>query len=187
MAERLPPGVYDSENMRPAYLTNGVEPNGVHYADANGERHSRSDSISGTSLASPMGIDSTLSNGAQGPAHSFRDPTPSNGRDYPPDARLPNGGEVQSISTVSESVDGKESRSLHDGENGVASRDSALIPSSNQVEAEWIEQYEPGVYITLVALRDGTRDLKRVRFRYSFMFYLSILNIRSQLLEGTQS
>ncbi|OAY58430.1 PH, RCC1 and FYVE domains-containing protein 1 [Manihot esculenta] len=164
MAERLPPGVYDSENMRPAYLTNGVEPNGVHYADANGERHSRSDSISGTSLASPMGIDSTLSNGAQGPAHSFRDPTPSNGRDYPPDARLPNGGEVQSISTVSESVDGKESRSLHDGENGVASRDSALIPSSNQVEAEWIEQYEPGVYITLVALRDGTRDLKRVRF-----------------------
>ncbi|KAK4745179.1 hypothetical protein SAY87_011491 [Trapa incisa] len=32
------------------------------------------------------------------------------------------------------------------------------------VEAEWIEQYEPGVYITLMALRDGTRDLKRVRF-----------------------
>lgn len=32
------------------------------------------------------------------------------------------------------------------------------------VEAEWIEQYEPGVYITLIALVDGSRYLKRVRF-----------------------
>jgi hypothetical protein len=37
---------------------------------------------------------------------------------------------------------------------------------SNQVDAEWIEQYEPGVYLTLVSLRDGTKELKRVRFRY---------------------
>lgn len=37
--------------------------------------------------------------------------------------------------------------------------------ASVDVEAEWIEQFEPGVYITLVTLRDGTRDLKRVRFR----------------------
>ena len=37
---------------------------------------------------------------------------------------------------------------------------------NNQVEAEWIEQYEPGVYLTLVSLRDGTKELKRVRFRY---------------------
>ncbi|KAF2294333.1 hypothetical protein GH714_009374 [Hevea brasiliensis] len=135
--------------------------------------------ISGTSLAFPTGIDSTLSNGAQGPDPSFRDSTPTNGRDDPPDSRLPNGGgQVQSISTESESVDGKVSRSLNDGENGVTSRDSTLVASSNgvtsrvstlvagsnEVEAEWIEQYEPDVYITLVALRDGTIDLKRVRF-----------------------
>lgn len=37
---------------------------------------------------------------------------------------------------------------------------------NNQVDAEWIEQYEPGVYLTLVSLRDGTKELKRVRFRY---------------------
>ncbi|KAF2296569.1 hypothetical protein GH714_000268 [Hevea brasiliensis] len=143
MAERLPSGVYDAESMRP-YLTNGLEPNGVHYADANGERHSRSDS---------------------GPAHSFRDPTPNNGWVGHPDTRLPNGGGgIQSISTVTDSVDGRESRSLHDGETGVRSRGTSLVASSNQVEAEWIEQYEPGVYITLMALHDGTRDLKRVRF-----------------------
>ena len=31
-------------------------------------------------------------------------------------------------------------------------------------EAEWVEQDEPGVYITLTALPGGARDLKRVRF-----------------------
>ncbi|RAL41119.1 hypothetical protein DM860_017668 [Cuscuta australis] len=41
---------------------------------------------------------------------------------------------------------------------------SIPLGNDSQIEAEWIEQYEPGVYITLVALRDGTRDLKRVRF-----------------------
>lgn len=32
-------------------------------------------------------------------------------------------------------------------------------------DAEWVEQDEPGVYITLTALPGGARDLKRVRFR----------------------
>ncbi|XP_050208034.1 PH, RCC1 and FYVE domains-containing protein 1-like [Mercurialis annua] len=164
MAERLPPGVYDTENTKAAYLTNGFEPNGLYHADANGERHSRSDSISMTSLASPTRVDSILSNGVQGPAYSFRDSFPTNGRDDHSDARLSNGGGVQFGHNVPDGVDGKESRSLHDGEHGARSRDSASVASSNQVEAEWIEQYEPGVYITLVALRDGTRDLKRVRF-----------------------
>lgn len=31
---------------------------------------------------------------------------------------------------------------------------------------EWIEQDEPGVYITLLSLPGGVKDLKRVRFRY---------------------
>ncbi|WCJ43393.1 Regulator of chromosome condensation (RCC1) family with FYVE zinc finger domain [Euphorbia peplus] len=160
MAERLPPGVYDAENIRPTYLTNGLEPNGTYYAESNGERHSRSDSISGVSLASPT---ASFSNGAHGPVHSFQDATPINRREDHPDARLSNGG-VQTGISVSESVEGKESRSLQDVENGARSRDSTLVVSSSQVEAEWIEQYEPGVYITLMALRDGTRDLKRVRF-----------------------
>ncbi|KAJ6754999.1 INACTIVE PHOSPHOLIPASE C-LIKE PROTEIN 2 [Salix purpurea] len=32
-------------------------------------------------------------------------------------------------------------------------------------EAEWVEQNEPGVYITLTSLPGGVKDLKRVRFR----------------------
>lgn len=31
---------------------------------------------------------------------------------------------------------------------------------------EWVEQDEPGVYITLMSLPGGVKDLKRVRFRY---------------------
>lgn len=33
-------------------------------------------------------------------------------------------------------------------------------------ENEWVEQDEPGVYITLTSLPGGRKDLKRVRFRY---------------------
>lgn len=33
-------------------------------------------------------------------------------------------------------------------------------------ETEWVEQDEPGVYITLTSLAGGGKDLKRVRFRY---------------------
>ncbi|XP_022773357.1 PH, RCC1 and FYVE domains-containing protein 1-like isoform X2 [Durio zibethinus] len=145
MAKRLPPGVYDSENIRPAYLPNGLEPNGVHYPDSNGEGHSRSDSIGGSFLASPTAIDSTTINGTQSRAQLRRESTGANG-------------------AVSEAVDERESGSFGDGENGMKSRNSALVANGNQVEAEWNEQYEPGVYITLVALQDGTRDLKRVRF-----------------------
>ena len=34
-------------------------------------------------------------------------------------------------------------------------------------EVQLIEQFEPGVYVTLIQLRDGTKVFKRVRFRYS--------------------
>ena len=178
MAERLPPGVYDTDNIRPAYLPNGLEPNGVHYPDSNGVGHLRSDSIGGSFLASPTAIDSTTINGTQSPAQLLREPTGANGRDDHSDTRLQNGsGGSQAVSSsVSEAVDERESGSFGDGENGLKSRNSALVANGNQVEAEWIEQYKPGVYITLVALRDGTRDLKRVRFRFIFyvLFYLTI-------------
>ncbi|XP_044510987.1 PH, RCC1 and FYVE domains-containing protein 1-like isoform X2 [Mangifera indica] len=165
MAEKLPPGAYDSESVRPAYLLNGLESNGVHYSDANEVRHSRSDSVSSSNLGFPSGIDSISSNGSGNLAHLLQEPTGANGRDDHPDARLPNGSAVYaSGSRMSESSNGKDSGPLQDGENGMKSRNSAMAVNSNRLEAEWIEQYESGVYITLVALRDGTRDLKRVRF-----------------------
>ncbi|GJM91870.1 hypothetical protein PR202_ga08288 [Eleusine coracana subsp. coracana] len=47
------------------------------------------------------------------------------------------------------------------GKNG-----TRLPDAESCQEAEWVEQDEPGVYITLTALPGGARDLKRVRFRY---------------------
>ncbi|KAJ3676247.1 hypothetical protein LUZ60_003659 [Juncus effusus] len=42
-------------------------------------------------------------------------------------------------------------------------RNGSKITETNH-ESEWVEQDEPGVYITLTTLPSGTRDLKRVRF-----------------------
>ncbi|XP_050365194.1 PH, RCC1 and FYVE domains-containing protein 1-like [Argentina anserina] len=176
LAERLPPGVYDTESIKQAYPSNGLEPNGIHNPD--GDNHSRSSSMSNSYLISSMGIDSNTVNGSQGHTHSPRDSVgtnetnpqhnrelvTSNGMVNAVDRLSNGGGSFQSVSNLSVTVDGKDSGPSQDGENGTRSRNPALAVSGNAVEAEWIEQYEPGVYITLVALRDGTRDLKRVRF-----------------------
>ncbi|KZV45248.1 protein BREVIS RADIX [Dorcoceras hygrometricum] len=47
-----------------------------------------------------------------------------------------------------------------------SSRDEASVSISNasDIESEWIEEDEPGVYITIRQLVDGTRELRRVRF-----------------------
>ncbi|KAG5596005.1 hypothetical protein H5410_037237 [Solanum commersonii] len=38
------------------------------------------------------------------------------------------------------------------------------VSNASDLETEWVEQDEPGVYITIRALPDGRRELKRVRF-----------------------
>ncbi|XP_049385770.1 PH, RCC1 and FYVE domains-containing protein 1-like [Solanum stenotomum] len=175
MAERLPPGAYDVESLKLAYLPNGLDSNGIHYPDANRERHSRSDSVTSSYMASQTSMDFSTY-GVQSPTRYQRDSgsieaitnnqiLTSNGTDDRGEVRLPNGSEAQvNINSASQAVDNEDAESLQDNGNGLKSRNSLPSGNPNQIEAEWIEQYEPGVYITLMALRDGTRDLKRVRF-----------------------
>ncbi|KAL3339845.1 hypothetical protein AABB24_028449 [Solanum stoloniferum] len=175
MAERLPPGAYDVESLKLAYLPNGLDSNGIHYPDANGERHSRSDSVTSSYMASQTSMDLSTY-GMQSPTRYQRDSgsieaitsnqiLTSNGTDNRGEVRLPNGSEAQvNINSASQAVDNEDAESLQDNGNRLKSRNSLPSGNPNQIEAEWIEQYEPGVYITLMALRDGTRDLKRVRF-----------------------
>ncbi|KAG5612234.1 hypothetical protein H5410_023515 [Solanum commersonii] len=175
MAERLPPGAYDVESLKLAYLPNGLDSNGIHYPDANGERHSRSDSVTSSHMASQTSMDFSTY-GMQSPTRYQRDSgsieaitnnqiLTSNGTDDRGEVRLPNGSEAQvNINSASQAVNNEDAESLQDNGNGLKSRNSLPSGNPNQIEAEWIEQYEPGVYITLMALRDGTRDLKRVRF-----------------------
>lgn len=42
--------------------------------------------------------------------------------------------------------------------------DHRSISNASDIETEWVEQDEPGVYITIRALPDGTKELRRVRF-----------------------
>ncbi|CAH9080666.1 unnamed protein product [Cuscuta epithymum] len=46
------------------------------------------------------------------------------------------------------------------------SREEASISVSNasEMDSEWVEEDEPGVYVTIRQLADGTRELRRVRF-----------------------
>ncbi|CAK8532869.1 unnamed protein product [Lathyrus sativus] len=175
LAEKLPPEVYDAMNIRQAYLPNGLESNGNHYPDSNGEQHADAESIiSGSSVAS-IRLESSLFRtagdfpGANGTNlhQQIRGSVTSNGTGNYPDVKLPNGSSViqSSSSSLSDIVEGRDSGNFHNDESGLKLTDAALATNSNnQVDAEWIEQYEPGVYITLVAMHDGTRDLKRVRF-----------------------
>ncbi|XP_047323108.1 protein BREVIS RADIX-like [Impatiens glandulifera] len=63
--------------------------------------------------------------------------------------------------------------SCHKGESSMeasrtttSSRDepSLSISNASEVDSEWVEQDEPGIYITIRQLVDGTRELRRVRF-----------------------
>lgn len=40
------------------------------------------------------------------------------------------------------------------------------MSNASDLESEWVEQDEPGVYITIRALPGGARELRRVRFRF---------------------
>ncbi|KVH99541.1 Brevis radix-like domain-containing protein, partial [Cynara cardunculus var. scolymus] len=150
MAERLPAGTYDLDSIK---LPNGLDPNCTSDT-TNGENESRSNTCYLISPSSTS-INKTFTENKEPPIR-----TTSNGNDgYSDAARSLNGTAVE-----------MENKYLQREDNGFKPR-NPVVPSSSsssnatdQVEAEWIEQYEPGVYITLVALRDGTRDLKRVRF-----------------------
>lgn len=52
-----------------------------------------------------------------------------------------------------------------------SSRDEAASVSLSNVSdmeaTEWIEEDEPGVCLTIRELGDGTRELRRIRFRYA--------------------
>ncbi|PIA41857.1 hypothetical protein AQUCO_02200350v1 [Aquilegia coerulea] len=180
MAEKLAPGVYDGDSMRPVYLPNGLEPNSIFHPDVNGE-HVRNDASNGAHLTSLLGNDSTeIGIFGQTPLHREAPGTngtiahfqnngfsASNGKGLHTDMGLQdsNGGtHMGTSSSRSQADNSAEPEPLQNGESGVKSKSSSVAGNSNQVDAEWIEQYEPGVYITLVALHDGTRDLKRVRF-----------------------
>lgn len=179
MAERLPPehGAYDCNEAKQVHAPNGIEPHVAIYSSMNGKIHpSRNELLSASNAHSPNsgwsphsnGISSqhkllsNISENSEGSIHSLRITSPHEA-DRPHRRAHSNSDEMLSASSRADDSVSIDARSLQNGEDGYKPRGTISI-SSNQVQAEWIEQYEPGVYITLTTLRDGTRDLKRVRF-----------------------
>lgn len=70
-------------------------------------------------------------------------------------------------STASNRSTGQNKQSQPDSTNRNGSRTK---DSESRSETEWVEQDEPGVYITLTSLPGGVIDLKRVRFRYEILW-----------------
>lgn len=51
------------------------------------------------------------------------------------------------------------------------------ISNVSDIENEWVEQDEAGVYITIKALPGGSRELRRVRFRFVNIILIQLYHI----------
>lgn len=178
MAELLPQGVHKNGAKRSAGLSNGMDLHSGPYSILNGDHQHRFSINNAMTAVSPMTSESTLTNGNSGQNHAPMNVHESHKMNAnSQDCQSLNSSEMEedfstgkrdsnaerSSSSSKADIDNKETERPQNDEKVYKSR--SPISTSNQVDAEWIEQYEPGVYITLVAHRDGTRDLKRVRFR----------------------
>ncbi|KAK4435545.1 protein Brevis radix-like 1 [Sesamum alatum] len=93
---------------------------------------------------------------------------PPGGKDYFPPESLHGGNQHCGVGSSAYTSAGPkgEMSSMEASRTTTSSRDEASVSISNasDVESEWIEEDEPGVYITIRQLADGTRELRRVRF-----------------------
>ncbi|CAH9128161.1 unnamed protein product [Cuscuta epithymum] len=56
------------------------------------------------------------------------------------------------------------SSSSKDFSREIGQSDEPSVSNASEMETEWVEEDEPGVYITIRALPGGPRELKRIRF-----------------------
>ncbi|KAG5021555.1 hypothetical protein JHK85_017897 [Glycine max] len=75
-------------------------------------------------------------------------------------ASTPNLSNISAPKTERSSLDG----SVRTSSSGEDHSGEFSISNASDMETEWVEQDEPGVYITIRALPGGTRELRRVRF-----------------------
>ncbi|KAL1218930.1 Protein Brevis radix-like 3 [Cardamine amara subsp. amara] len=73
-------------------------------------------------------------------------------------ASTPKLSSISGTKTETSSIDGSARSSSVDRSEEVS------VSNASDMESEWVEQDEPGIYITIRALRDGNRELRRVRF-----------------------
>lgn len=83
---------------------------------------------------------------------------------------IPNGSNSLVISNGSDISDNRTSSQSEVSHCEATTKNKNRMVKAEPTQGdEWVEQDEAGVYITLVALPGGLKDLKRVRFRYFMM------------------
>ncbi|XP_022960825.1 PH, RCC1 and FYVE domains-containing protein 1-like [Cucurbita moschata] len=75
-----------------------------------------------------------------------------------------NGSCVQLLSNGSGTANNQSSTQSKSSQLDSAKNGNRIKETESRQEAEWVEQDEPGVYITLTSQSGGVKDLKRVRF-----------------------
>ncbi|XP_073055537.1 protein BREVIS RADIX-like isoform X2 [Primulina eburnea] len=93
--------------------------------------------------------------------------TPSLNKEWTPRYNLPGSSQYYNPGSSAYSSSGMKNEMFMEASRmTTSSRDEASVSISNasDIESEWIEEDEPGVYITIRQLVDGTRELRRVRF-----------------------
>lgn len=166
LAERLPDaaGAHQNNGFQ-SYNVHQHPPNGLHSSIAIQSPPSSTDSVPSAGFDDAVTMLKREQGHTKVPKSDLRDS--GNGSVRHPVA-------VNKIKVPSSSVVGEQTaygtsanlgstdvaQSLNHEEDG--SRDGSA--SEQNPLSEWVEQDESGVYITLVALPDGGRDLKRVRF-----------------------
>lgn len=88
----------------------------------------------------------------------------SNGVATTPKCSSTSGGVKTEISSSTRTCSFRD----HDDQSGEISSNNG-----SYLESEWVEHDEPGVYLTIRALPDGRKELRRVRFRYERKCYRS--------------
>ncbi|KAH6757805.1 BREVIS RADIX-like 3 [Perilla frutescens var. hirtella] len=87
-------------------------------------------------------------------SHQYYD---SGGLNSTPKVSSVSAAKIETLSFDDASARSSSSREIdHSGEISVS--------NASDLETEWVEQDEPGVYITIRALQNGARELRRVRF-----------------------
>ncbi|KAL6554924.1 hypothetical protein OROGR_006182 [Orobanche gracilis] len=69
--------------------------------------------------------------------------------------------------TETSSMEASTSSTTTSSSRGADRSGEISISNASDSETEWVEQDEPGVYITMRALPDGRKEIKRVRFSKS--------------------
>lgn len=85
---------------------------------------------------------------------------------------------VSTISAAKTEISSSMDASMRSSDSREADQSGDLsMSNASDLDTEWVEQDQPGVYITIRALPGGKRELRRVRFRYIIIFIYASTSI----------